>query len=477
MRFSVVVLIIASIFGSSRLSAQNSPALDWQYQYAADLSQSGTDVCVMNDGNLAVAGWTLVDRGTYQDHDGLILILSPGGQLIQAHTYGRTAENEDEQFFGIAPKNDGGLVAAGIQKWQLPNNGPWQYDYYAVATDSSGNQTATNHFDYGHANDQCWRVAALTNGNFILAGHGYGQANDQHPYVIVVGPSVNFAGSFSFDLYAGSLHAVCATSDGGFIAVGQGQVAGSWDALDLKCDANAYFQNYWTFGQSDHLEIGYAVIEQTDGYLMAAQRDGLLWLIKIDLAGNQQWEYSSLEMTPTAMVAAPDGGFTIAGMNNSGYLLMRFNADHTLRWSQNYGPIAATGCSSLTRLADGSYILVGTLDDNVLVLKTRPEELSASNSRLTVERNFSLQPGFPNPFNSSTEIRFNLPGATVVSLKIYDILGQEVKVLEQGFLSGGSYSRIWDGTDRRGLINPTGVYLIRLQTPQTTFVQKAVLLK
>ena len=71
---------------------------------------------------------------------------------------------------------------------------------------------------------------------------------------------------------------------------------------------------------------------------------------------------------------------------------------------------------------------------------------------------FQLYPNYPNPFNPSTTIEFNLPIASEVSLKIFNILGEEVTTLVSDKLKAGSYSYEWNGTEQLA----SGIYIYRL---------------
>jgi hypothetical protein len=69
----------------------------------------------------------------------------------------------------------------------------------------------------------------------------------------------------------------------------------------------------------------------------------------------------------------------------------------------------------------------------------------------------------PNPFNPQTDIRFTLPQGGRVELAIYDIRGRLVKRLHGGELAAGEHTVSWDGRDRHGRTQPSGVYVARLQ--------------
>ncbi|MFB0517295.1 MAG: T9SS type A sorting domain-containing protein, partial [Candidatus Neomarinimicrobiota bacterium] len=90
---------------------------------------------------------------------------------------------------------------------------------------------------------------------------------------------------------------------------------------------------------------------------------------------------------------------------------------------------------------------------------------------------FALHPAYPNPFNPSATIRFDLPGAADVQLVIYDILGREVVRLMDHRLEAGDHHVIWDSKAATGQDVPSGIYIARLVTAEYSKSIKMVLLK
>ncbi|MDO9578200.1 MAG: FlgD immunoglobulin-like domain containing protein [Candidatus Cloacimonadales bacterium] len=85
---------------------------------------------------------------------------------------------------------------------------------------------------------------------------------------------------------------------------------------------------------------------------------------------------------------------------------------------------------------------------------------------------------FPNPFNPSTTIAFNLPESGQVTLEIYNIKGQKVKTLIDAQLSSGSYSVTWNGKNDAGKLVSSGEYISKLKVNgEEAAVQKMLLLK
>ena len=82
---------------------------------------------------------------------------------------------------------------------------------------------------------------------------------------------------------------------------------------------------------------------------------------------------------------------------------------------------------------------------------------------------------FPNPFNSTTVIRYVLPEYSEVNVSIFDMRGRPVKNLVQSNTRSGEFS--WDGSNDAGQFVSGGVYLCRLQTDHVQSSIKLVLLK
>jgi hypothetical protein len=83
----------------------------------------------------------------------------------------------------------------------------------------------------------------------------------------------------------------------------------------------------------------------------------------------------------------------------------------------------------------------------------------------------------PNPFRSDTEIRFELPRAGVVDLAVFDVGGRRVASLLSGSLGSGRHVATWNGRGVDGSPAASGVYFVRLTTPERTVTRDMLLLK
>ena len=81
---------------------------------------------------------------------------------------------------------------------------------------------------------------------------------------------------------------------------------------------------------------------------------------------------------------------------------------------------------------------------------------------LPLPNSFSLEPNFPNPFNPSTAIAFNLPEPGEVLLTVFDPLGRKIRTLVAGQRPAGRHQVTWTGTDQNGETVASGIYLYQL---------------
>ena len=95
----------------------------------------------------------------------------------------------------------------------------------------------------------------------------------------------------------------------------------------------------------------------------------------------------------------------------------------------------------------------------------------------TEQHTFGVDQNFPNPFNPSTTIRYTLSEASSVRLVIYNILGQQVRILVNTSQAAGAHSVMWDGRDALRRQVSTGLYLYRLEAGTNVVVRKMVFAK
>ena len=90
---------------------------------------------------------------------------------------------------------------------------------------------------------------------------------------------------------------------------------------------------------------------------------------------------------------------------------------------------------------------------------------------------YKLDQNIPNPFNPSTVIGYRIPEAASVRLAIYNLLGQEVRVLVDRHTEAGSFTATWDGKDEMGRQVSSGIYLYRIQAGGFSASRRMLFLK
>ncbi len=120
-----------------------------------------------------------------------------------------------------------------------------------------------------------------------------------------------------------------------------------------------------------------------------------------------------------------------------------------------------------------------TVDANAVYRNTVPPRFSITISGFalgfdnnSLPNNFALYPAYPNPFNPSTTIRFDVPEEGFITMNVYNITGKLVETLVNEILPTGSHSMQWNPVNLS-----SGVYIVQLKAGETVFNQKITFIK
>ncbi|MBI3004796.1 MAG: T9SS type A sorting domain-containing protein [Ignavibacteriales bacterium] len=114
-----------------------------------------------------------------------------------------------------------------------------------------------------------------------------------------------------------------------------------------------------------------------------------------------------------------------------------------------------SGLARGTNFAVGSGFIADTVVQNPLT--------AVENDDVSLPVSFALKQNFPNPFNPSTTIAYDLPRRSSVRIAVFNILGQLVTTLVQEEKAAGRYSVVWRGRTDHGVHASSGVYFYRIQ--------------
>ena len=189
--------------------------------------------------------------------------------------------------------------------------------------------------------------------------------------------------------------------------------------------------------------------------------------------GGANWQGSYIQQWINCLLADPNTSSRIFAGTRSGVYV---TSDGGLDWSpMNTGLTAMTvQCLHLDTFHNVLY--AGTSDGGAFRLSLTT---GVRNGRPTAERPLrpTLHANFPNPFNLSTQIRYETPERTRARLDILDVNGTVVCVLSDKIEDAGSHCVSWDGSGESGKPVPSGVYFCRLETGQEITVRKMIVQK
>jgi hypothetical protein len=159
------------------------------------------------------------------------------------------------------------------------------------------------------------------------------------------------------------------------------------------------------------------------------------------------------------------------------------NDDTTATFMPEYtSSLARSAINSYTLQAGTTYIVVnsiygtsmntGAFKDSVWGPGVITVLTAISENGNFIPTKYSLKQNYPNPFNPVTKINFDIPKQGFVTLKIYDMLGREIKTLVNGIKQSGYYSVDFDASEFA-----SGVYFYKLQTDEFSDIKKMILIK
>jgi hypothetical protein len=150
----------------------------------------------------------------------------------------------------------------------------------------------------------------------------------------------------------------------------------------------------------------------------------------------------------------------------------------TFDFSSHIGLPEAIGIDQIVVFPD--FDLGGRTQDNIIYfdnISFYSNSVGVDNRSETFPQGFVLEQNFPNPFNPSTTIRYELPEDGLVNVTIYDMMGRQVSTLVSSHQTAGYKSIQWNATNDFGKPVSAGVYLYQIQAGEFVQTKKMVLLK
>lgn len=230
----------------------------------------------------------------------------------------------------------------------------------------------------------------------------------------------------------------------------------NWDYVSFYLDGN------------EGRATGVTFTDSNNGYISALVWDGSGAIAKTIDNGNN-WTTTFFN-TPLWGISFPFSGASQVGycVGDSGTVLKTYNAGKI--WQKQ---VSGTS-EKLNKVFFIDSDFGFAVGENGIILRTTTGGGTVTNIEDDVKQlfNFELQQNYPNPFNPTTTIKYSIPQKSNVSLKVYDILGNEVASLVNEEKSAGKYEVTWYAANLQ-----SGVYFYRLLAGSFIDTKKMILIK
>ena len=405
----------------------------WTRTYGTSDEEYGRDVSMTNDEGFVITG----QKGGFPFRSQVLTIKTDSmGNEQWSGTYGGCFAN------AIRQTTDYGYVSVGCTPWE----------WYLLRYNSSGDTLWTSSYSDGY-NNYCYDVQ-----EYLL------DPNDEIYYLMV---GCTGAGSYDF----------------------------SWDVYFLKVDETGEDFGGKRYGDPDYGPDDWAsTIEPTmDGnFIVGASTMTLgvggydIWLMKITPDGDTLWTrtYGGRDNDIAVhAIETEDGGYIIVGYTESFGLggmdvyIVRTNSIGDTLWTKTIGGPNDDCGRKIVATSKGEYMIVGYTESygagnrDLYLIKLASESVGIDEDIINPE-SVKLSQCFPNPFNASTIIKYELPYQTQVTIEIFNILGQQVTSLQDALQPAGYHQVIWQPED-----TPSGIYFYKLQAGDYIETKKMMLVK
>jgi hypothetical protein len=438
------------------------------------------------DGGFLVAGWSKsCGLGGWDTH---VIKTDEKGDVLWDKCIGDIA---DDQIEGLVETPEGHYVL-GL----FTNSGGAQgYDLQLLKLDASGEEIWTRNYRF-EKDERCNAIVQLKDGGFVIAGNTNSFTTSDDCFILRTDAEGNqmwydyFGHPASDDNYRD----VVATPDGGFALIGTR--LNKFYLVKYADDNTCEWLKECGGGQAC---IGMSLVQLDDGGYITVGFTGSWYtlstndvlVVRTDAQGNEIWNktFGGAKHDLASMVKrTPDGNVVILGRTASfggqglyDIYLLKINMEGDLLWQRTFDSGLWDEGWGLDVTTDGGLIIAGssihgdTYDNGKMwLIRTNGEGVvtHVDDEKLTLPESPELHQNYPNPFNPTTTIEYTLPYASSVTLKVYNLLGREVRTLAHGQQAAGSHSVVFEA----GELTST-IYFYKLQTDSFSEIRKMLLVR
>ena len=484
--------VVGSTGGAGTIKYDSAGNLEWISFYKG---VTPNDIEVDEPGNVFITGYGQNSNETMNDY--VTIKYNPDGIEQWVQRYDGSGNGQDYAN-SLALDSEGNVFVVG-RSWGNSCN-----EITTIKYSNNGDQLWTNRFETWCTEDFQF-VETDNSGNVFVSGIVFRSGSGFDCVTI----KYNSSGVEQWvSYYAGPDNvsdvprALTLDDDGNIYITGRSASSEAWGFLTIKYSSNGleeWVQTYFTTNNTGNMANAIAVDNSGNVYVTGGiEDDGVgheYTTIKYNSDGVQQWimSYDAAFGSDVANAITVDtsgdvyvtGGIRLPGFVQ-GILTIKYNSEGGMLWQTTYGPNRYNrGIAVLVNNQSGDVYVAGTGSDSTAVI-TDFITIKYSQTLTNLEENsfdqnysYFIQQNYPNPFNPSTTIKFSLPKVSMVTLKVYNIVGEEVATLLNEEKDGGIHSVNFDA----GKLS-SGVYFYKIravplgnQAGSFTSTKKMLLLK
>lgn len=480
-------LLYRVIFALAFITVAIPQSILWNHTYGGDAYDEANTVQLTEAGGFITAGYTQ-SFGLGRFGDGYLIKVDANGDTLWTRLFGSDGM---DVFADLCVTADSGYLVVGLT--DTPNDFE---NIYVVKVDNNGNTVFEKNFG-GPQKDVGLSIAPAGDGGFVITGGTRSfSVGEEDLFLFKIDASGD---SLWFKTYgtAGNDpgYGINPADDGGFIVSG----LYNWsDAWLLKVDAEG--DTVWTrtYGGADYDEANLPLQTPDKGYIFCGSTSSMgageldAYVVKTDSLGNPEWQktYGGTGYDEgRRIVLKPGGGYMILANTDSqnpaefNYYLISADENGDTVWTETIGKSGGEDRAyDLQNISQTEYVIAGSTFDPVNLGEATLTVINDDRPPVgVIESNqvngYNLANAYPNPFNPATTIKYSIGtnargSSDLTTLKIYDVLGNEVAVLVNTKQAPGEYEVKFNAA---GLAS--GLYLYKLQSGNFVQTRKMILLK
>lgn len=413
----------------------------WAKRYdSGDIDQAYA-LAVDQSGNICITGYS---SKSYESNNYLTIKYNPAGDTLWTYNF-IGIENASDVARAIAVDNTGCIIISGVTDYYWGT-----IDFVTIKLNPSGDTVWTaqynspqNGYDYFSA------MAVDGSNNIYVTGEIYNIGGNHDIITIKYNPygdtvwTRRYSGPANGD---DKVYAFAVDNSGNVFITGSTYYAETgFDYLTIKYNTSGvqqWIRTYAGLGYSNYLDYAYSIAldDLGNSYVTGATEmstyDFDYATIKYDSDGNEKW-------------------------------VIKYNGTGELNDYANSVCVDNSGYVYVTGFSAG----VGTGFDFATIKYTQTPSSMEENPE-NIPAVFKLYENYPNPFNPSTVISYQLPIGGNVMLKVFDVLGNEIATLVDEYKSAGKYEDEWNAVEF-----PSGVYFYQLKAGGLIQTKKMILIK